>query len=48
MPTEQYHEPRGELGDDVRTYPRACTSLIEEAAPATGSLGIGSLKGSER
>ena len=31
MPTEQYHEPPGELRDDVRTYARVCTSLIEEA-----------------
>jgi hypothetical protein len=31
MPTEQYHEPPGELADDVRTYARVCTSLIEEA-----------------
>ena len=31
MPTEQYHEPPEELGDDVRTFARMCTSLIEEA-----------------
>jgi hypothetical protein len=31
MPTEQYHEPPGELPEDVRTYARVCTSLIEEA-----------------
>jgi uncharacterized protein len=31
MPTEQYHEPPAELSDDVRTYARVCTSLIEEA-----------------
>ena len=31
MPTEQYHEPPCELSDDVRTYARVCTSLIEEA-----------------
>jgi len=31
MPTEQYHEPPGELPKDVRTYARLCTSLIEEA-----------------
>jgi hypothetical protein len=31
MPTEQYHEPPGELPVDVRTYARLCTSLIEEA-----------------
>jgi hypothetical protein len=31
MPTEQYHEPPGELSEDVRTYARVCTSLIEEA-----------------
>jgi hypothetical protein len=48
MPTEQYHEPPNELGEDVRTYARVCTSLIEEAAAADGSLGIGSLKGRER
>src|ERR671925_2268578 len=31
MPTEQYHEPPGELPEDVRTFARICTSLIEEA-----------------
>jgi hypothetical protein len=31
MPTEQYHEPPQELSEDVRTYARVCTSLIEEA-----------------
>jgi uncharacterized protein len=31
MPAEQYHEPPSELADDVRTYARVCTSLIEEA-----------------
>jgi hypothetical protein len=31
MPTEQYHEPPHELSEDVRTYARVCTSLIEEA-----------------
>jgi hypothetical protein len=31
MPTEQYHEPPDELGEDVRTFARVCTSLIEEA-----------------
>ncbi|HEX6744220.1 MAG TPA: hypothetical protein VF087_08390 [Solirubrobacteraceae bacterium] len=31
MPTEQYHEPPGELPEDVRTFARMCTSLIEEA-----------------
>jgi hypothetical protein len=31
MPTEQYHEPPDELGQDVRTFARMCTSLIEEA-----------------
>ena len=31
MPTEQYHEPPGELPEDVRSYARVCTSLIEEA-----------------
>ena len=31
MPTEQYHEPPEELPDDVRTFARMCTSLIEEA-----------------
>jgi uncharacterized protein len=31
MPTEQYHEPPQELAEDVRTFARMCTSLIEEA-----------------
>jgi hypothetical protein len=31
MPTEQYHEPPDELAEDVRTFARMCTSLIEEA-----------------
>ena len=31
MPTEQYHEPPVELPEDVRTFARMCTSLIEEA-----------------
>ena len=31
MPTEQYHEPPDELPEDVRTFARMCTSLIEEA-----------------
>jgi hypothetical protein len=31
MGTEQYHEPPEELPDDVRTFARMCTSLIEEA-----------------
>ena len=31
MPTEQYHEPPSELPQEVRTFARLCTSLIEEA-----------------
>jgi uncharacterized protein len=31
MPTDQYHEPPSELSEDVRTFARICTSLIEEA-----------------
>ena len=31
MPTEQYHEPPGELSQETRTYARMVTSLIEEA-----------------
>ena len=31
MPTEQYHEPPGELSAEVRTYARIITSLQEEA-----------------
>jgi uncharacterized protein len=31
MPTDQYHEPPEELGEDVRTFARMITSLQEEA-----------------
>jgi hypothetical protein len=31
MPTEQYHEPVGELSQETRTFARMITSLIEEA-----------------
>jgi hypothetical protein len=31
MPTEQYHEPAGELSQETRTFARIVTSLIEEA-----------------
>jgi hypothetical protein len=31
VPTEQYHEPPGELSAETRTFARICTSLIEEA-----------------
>ncbi|MEO7394444.1 MAG: hypothetical protein ABIU11_05830 [Chitinophagaceae bacterium] len=31
MPTEQYHEPTGELSQETRTFARMITSLIEEA-----------------
>jgi hypothetical protein len=31
MPTEQYHEPPEELPEEIRTFARMCTSLIEEA-----------------
>ena len=31
MATEQYHEPAGELSQEVRTFARMITSLIEEA-----------------
>jgi uncharacterized protein len=31
MGTEQYHEPPGELGQDVRTFARMAASLQEEA-----------------
>ena len=31
MGTEQYHEPAGELPDEVRTFARLCASLTEEA-----------------
>lgn len=30
MPTEQYHEPPGELPDELRTFARVITSLAEE------------------
>jgi hypothetical protein len=30
VPFEQYHEPPGELSEDVRTFARICASLIEE------------------
>ena len=30
MPFEQYHEPPGELSEEVRTFARICASLIEE------------------
>lgn len=30
MGFEQYHEPAGELSDEVRTFARIITSLIEE------------------
>ncbi len=30
MPFEQYHEPPEELPQEVRTFARICTSLIEE------------------
>jgi uncharacterized protein len=30
MPTDQYHEPPAELGDDARTFARLITSLQEE------------------
>jgi hypothetical protein len=30
MPFEQYHEPPGELREEVRTFARICVSLIEE------------------
>jgi len=30
MPTDQYHEPPGELGDEVRSFVRMITSLQEE------------------
>ena len=29
--SDQYHEPPGELPQEVRTFARICTSLIEEA-----------------
>ena len=31
MPTEQYHEPAGELSQETRTFARMIQSLIEEA-----------------
>ena len=31
MGTEQYHEPPGELGQDIRTFARMAASLQEEA-----------------
>jgi len=31
MATDQYHEPAGELSQEVRTFARMITSLIEEA-----------------
>ncbi|MEO8582388.1 MAG: hypothetical protein ABI415_01255 [Flavitalea sp.] len=31
MATNQYHEPADELSEEVRTFARMCTSLIEEA-----------------
>jgi hypothetical protein len=31
MPTDQYHEPPGELSPETRTFARLCTSLTEEA-----------------
>jgi hypothetical protein len=31
MPTDQYHEPPEELGDDARTFARMIASLQEEA-----------------
>jgi hypothetical protein len=31
VPFEQYHEPAAELPEEVRTFARICTSLIEEA-----------------
>jgi hypothetical protein len=31
MPTDQYHEPPNELDEEVRSFARICTSLIEEA-----------------
>jgi hypothetical protein len=30
MPFDQYHEPANELPEEVRTFARMCTSLIEE------------------
>ena len=31
MPTEQYHEPAGELSQEIRTFARMIQSMIEEA-----------------
>ena len=31
MGTDQYHEPPGELPDEIRTFARLCASLTEEA-----------------
>jgi hypothetical protein len=31
MPTDQYHEPPAELGNDARTFARVIASLQEEA-----------------
>ncbi len=31
MPTDQYHEPPDELSEEIRTFARMNTSLIEEA-----------------
>jgi hypothetical protein len=31
MPTDQYHEPPDDLGDDARTFARLIASLQEEA-----------------
>jgi uncharacterized protein len=31
VPTDQYHEPPNELSEEVRSFARICTSLIEEA-----------------
>ena len=30
MPFDQYHEPPAELAEEVRTFARICTSLMEE------------------
>lgn len=31
MPTEQYHEPANELSQEIRTFARMITGLMEEA-----------------
>jgi hypothetical protein len=31
MPTDQYHEPAGDLSQDIRTFARMAASLQEEA-----------------